>query len=49
MDDKTLFAIAEMMSAAYGLLGVEVDVIDVTILRPVDLGKLATENTEGTE
>ena len=47
MDDKTIFAIAEMMRAAYRLYGVEVDVIDVTILRPgEDIHHRDTEDTE---
>ena len=44
MEDKTIFAIAEMMKAAYRWYGVEVDVIDVTILHTaVDYKRLTEE------
>lgn len=46
MDEKTIFAMAEMMRAAYRMFGVEVDVIDVTILRTPDLGWFNAEETE---
>lgn len=46
MDERTVRAIAEMVRCAARFYGVELTDVEVTVCKPVDYSRLATEDTE---